>query len=381
MPIKNSRLRRLNLRVALVHEFLVQLGGAERILAALSDLFPQADIYTLICNEQRFRLLSDRHKIYPSFIQKLPLGVAQYKKYLALMPKAIESFNFDGYDLVISDASSFAKGAITHPPTIHVCYCHTPTRFIWLETEYYVKTTGVPRWLGPVVIRLLKKMRQWDYRAAKRPDIFIANSKNVQNRIKTIYHRDSQVVHPFVNIANFSPAKRRLDYYLIGGRLVQYKRYDLVIQAFNQLNRPLVVFGDGQDRLVLENLVKHRRIKFIGRVADHQLRSIYGQARAFIYPGEEDFGIQPLESMACGVPVIAYGQGGALETVVDGQTGLFFYEQTVESIIETIKRFEQLSFSPAKVRQRALSFSKEKFMLGIESVVAQALSRRFSRPR
>lgn len=362
-------------RVALVHEFLVQRGGAERILEAFTELFPNAPIYTLVYDRDRFGPSLANHDIRTSFIQKIPLGVKHYRELLALMPKAIESFDLNGYQLVLSNCSSFAKGVITRPPTRHFCYCHTPTRFIWLETNYYVETTGVPRLLQPIVIRLLKKMRPWDYNAAQRPDLIIANSQNIRQRIKKIYHRESPVIHPFVNIDQFSINPHRGNYYLIGGRLVLYKRYDLVIKAFNASNKPLVVFGEGQDRPVLEKMAISQKIKFIGRVGDDELAKLYSNALAYIYPGEEDFGIQPLESMASGVPVIALGRGGTLETVIDRQTGLFFDEQTPQAVNKAISQFEKMKFNKSIIRQRALSFTKERFMIRMIDAINQFMSR------
>lgn len=361
------------MKVALIHEFLTQLGGAEKVLQAIIELFPDAPIYTLVYNEKKTGSVFGKKDIRTSFLQKMPFGVSKYKWYLTLMPTAIESFDLSDYDLVISDSSAFAKGVITQPGTVHICYCHTPTRYLWQISDFYLKTAGIPWPIDKIVPPFLNYLRVWDWQAAQKPDHIIANSKTTQARIKRYYNRDSDIIHPFVDSAGFQPSEKVKDYYLIAGRMVPYKKNDLVIQAFNDLKLSLKVVGDGYGLAELKKLVKNPKIEFLGRVSDQELKKYLAECRAFIFPSEEDFGIMPLEAMASGRPVIAYKKGGATETIKEGITGTFFKEQTPQCLIDTIKRFHADKYNSRVIRQHALDFDKSIFKKKLKEYIEKHL--------
>ncbi|MDP3993895.1 MAG: glycosyltransferase [Candidatus Doudnabacteria bacterium] len=352
------------MRVALVHEFLVQRGGAERVLQSLHELFPQAPIFTLVHDPLKTEGFFSKWDVRTSFLRKFPRGVSNYKWYLPLMPKAIESFDFKGYDLVISDSSAFAKGIITHKPSVHISYCHTPTRYLWQEMDDYVANLDYSPVVKWVAGQYLPRLKKWDYRAARRPDYFIANSQTVRERIKNYYDRDSEVIYPPVDTGFFTPTSHQpppKSYYLTGSRLVQYKRIDLVIEAFNRLDTPLIVAGDGPELENLKRKAKNPKIKFLGDVSDEKLRQLYQGAKAFIFPSVEDAGIMVLESLACGTPVIGLNAGGTAEFIRDGIEGALFKNQSVAEIIEVVRRFDTLQFDKAILRQRALDFDRKIF--------------------
>lgn len=360
------------MNVALVHEFLTQFGGAERVLQALHEMFPKAPIFVLVKDEKIIREHFPKADIRASWLQKLP---GWYKQYLVLMPKAIESLELSGYDLVISDSSAFAKGVITKPPTKHISYIHTPTRYLWGETEFYLKTAA-PWLLRPLLSLIIPWLRRWDFKAAQRPDILIANSKEVQSRIKKYYHRDITVIHPFVDdrFLNSKFAIRHPDFYLTGGRLVPYKHYDIVVDAFKKNGKPLKIVGSGYGLSALKKqALGTKNIEFLGHVSDQELIKLYQQTKAYIFPALEDFGIVTLEAQACGTPVICYGKGGSLETMIDGKTGVYFNEQTPQAVntaIEQFERFEQDGlFNPWIARKHALHFSKKKFKIELKKVI------------
>ncbi|MBI3261495.1 glycosyltransferase [Candidatus Berkelbacteria bacterium] len=369
------------MKVALVHEFLTQFGGAEQVLLALKELFPDAPIYTLVYNPQTMGKWFGNYDIKTSWIQGLPLAKTKYRWYLLLMPWAIQSFDFSDYDLVISDSSAFAKGIITHPPTKHISYIHTPTRYLWQDEAFY-RETAAPKLLAPLLKLVTPWLRNWDYKAAQRPDYLLANSQTVAARVKKYYHRTATPLHSFVNAKRFtiaSPSRRKpKPYYLLAGRIVPYKRYDIVIEAFAKLGLPLVVAGTGWGELALRREfkgagLKSKNITFLGRVTDKKLAQLYRDCQAYLFPALEDFGITPLEAMASGRPVIAYGAGGATETIVDGKTGIFFDKQTPESVIQAIKRFEQIErtkpFNPRQIRKHALTFDKSVFKRKIKHYI------------
>ena len=325
------------MKVALVHDHLAQTGGAEKVLKVFADIFPEATIYTLLADKVKTDTYLEGRRIDTSVIQKLPGGVNHYKWYLPLMPMAVEFFDLSEYDLVISDTSSFAKGVITLPDVPHICYCHTPTRYLWSDAHSYLNELKYNKWLKKIIARVLVKLRQWDFLAASRVDYFVANSRTVAKRISKYYRRESQVIYPPVETDNF----------LAGCRLVPYKRIDLVVEAFKELGPDyrLKVFGDGLDLSRLKKIAgEAENIEFLGRVSDDQKAVYYSRAQAFINPQEEDFGITPLESMASGRPVIAYRKGGATETVKEGETGIFFDEQTPASLVAAVKSFRSENF-------------------------------------
>lgn len=363
------------MKVALVHEFLTQFGGAERVLLALKELFPNAPIYTLLYNKAETGKWFGKFDIRTSWLQNLPFAKTNYRWYLPLMPAAIQSFDFSPYDLVISDSSAFAKGVITKPPTVHISYIHTPTRYLWQDEQFY-RETAVPMLLQPLLKTITPWLRNWDYRAAQRPNFLISNSKTVAARVRKYYNHTSEVIFPFIEAKKIKISKKPKNYFLMAGRIVPYKRYNIVIEAFKRLGLPLVIAGTGWGEAALRRELKipdvqpvdtpgvsKSDLRLFGYVSDRKLAELYSECRALIFPALEDFGIVPLEAMASGRPVIAYRAGGATETVIEGKTGIFFDEQTPEAIIKAVKRFQTQSskFDPRQIRAHALQFDKSVF--------------------
>lgn len=347
------------MRVALVHDYLSQSGGAERVLKVLSDMWPEAPIFTLFYDKKKMDNLFGKRKIITSFLQKAPFIKSHYQWYLPLMPLATETYNLDNFDVVISSTSAFAKGVLTRPGTVHISYCHTPTRYLWTETHSYISELRLPffvKWLLPP---LVNKLRLWDRMAADRVDYFVANSHAVAERIKRYYHLESEVIYPPVDTDNFCIAKPA-DYFLIGGRLVSYKRYDIAVQAFNRLGIKLYIFGQGPALKYLKSIAKPN-IKFLGKISEIEKRELFSKCLAFLHPQEEDFGITAVEAMACGRPVIAYPKGGAAETIIPGVTGEFIEEQTWEEIVGAVIRFDSSKYNPEKIREHAKKFDVEIF--------------------
>jgi len=364
------------MKVAIVHEFLTQLGGAEKVLEAISELFPEAPIYTLVYDKKTTGSVFGKKDIRTSFLQKSPfgvtgnfMGVAKYKWYLLLMPRAIESFDLSGYDLVISDSSAFAKGVKTDKNTLHICYCHTPTRYLWQISNFYIKTVGMPKFISWFMSPVLNWLRKWDYKAAQRPGYYIANSSEVQKRIKKFYHRESEIVYPFVDTDKFEIGKNVKDYFLIAGRMVPYKRNDIVIEAFNKLGLPLKVVGSGYGLDELKKLSQSDKIEFTGRVTDDLMKKYMAECKAFIFPADEDFGIIMLEVMASGRPVIAFKKGGALEIVRENINGEFFDEQSSESVMDVVKKFSPKKYDPRLIRQYSFKFDKKIFQQKIKEFI------------
>lgn len=357
------------MKVALIHDHLAQDGGAEKVLQVIAEMFPDAPIYTLLYEKNNVnKYFKDRH-IEASIIQKLPGGIKHYQWYLYFMPIAVEFFDLRGYDLVISDTSSFAKGVITTPDCLHICYCHTPTRYLWSDTHQYINELKYNKWFKKIISLVLNRIRLWDRAAADRVDLFIANSRTVERRITKYYRRDSTVIYPPVETHKFfiSDLKDQTvnnRYFLAGCRLAPYKRIDLVINAFKQLgvNYKLKIFGDGVDLARLREIAGDAsNIEFLGRVSEDIKAQLFSGAQAFINPQEEDFGITVIESMASGRPVIAYRRGGATETVIAGKTGLFFEEATAESLANVIRAFRSEAFNPEEIRRYAANFSVDNF--------------------
>ncbi len=360
------------MRVALVHDYLNQYGGAERVLEAFCQIFPKAPIYTLLYDKEKTGLAFEGRRIKTSFLQKVPLVKSHHRPFLMLMPLAIEQFDLSQYDLVLSDSASYAKGVITSSRTLHICYCHTPIRYAWDDSHRYIEEFGYPGAVKKVIPFFMNYIRLWDEQAAQRVDKFIANSYFVARRIKKYYHRDAEVIHPPVKTQLFYSTNNTDDYFLIVGRFLPYKRFDLAIEAFNQLGWPLKIIGDGPDRKRLEKMAKPN-IEFVGQVADEKLKNYYAHCQAFIFPQEEDFGITAVEAMAAGRPVIAYQAGGALEIIRPGMTGLFFKEQTVDCLTETLKKFKPTDFNPQLIRARAEDFDEERFRGKIEEFINKSL--------
>ncbi|MFH1745215.1 MAG: glycosyltransferase [bacterium] len=360
------------MKVALIHDHLAQDGGAEQVLKVFMELFPDAPIYTLLYEKKNVDKNYSGRKIETSIIQRLPGGVKFYKWYMPLMPMAVEFFDLSNYDLVLSDASAFAKGVITSTETLHICYCHTPTRYVWDYTHKYINELRHNKFIKKIISLILNYIRMWDKAAADRVDVYIANSRNIQKRITKYYKRDSTVIYPPVNLRLFKVNENVRDYFLIGGRLAPYKRIDIVIEAFKKLNLKLKVYGDGTDLKRLERIAgEDGNIEFLGRVSDEGKAKLYSECQAFINPQDEDFGITAVEAMASGRPVIAFKKGGALETVIPEKTGIFFKEQTVDSIIKAVGEFKNTKFNPQEIRAHAEKFGVERFKKEIREFIGR----------
>lgn len=360
------------MRVALVHDFLTQYGGAEKVLEAFHEIWPQAPIFTLFYDPKMMMGKFKNCQINVSPIQNLPFGAKKYRWYLPFMPSAIERFNLNQFDLVISDCSAYSKGILTRPGTMHISYVHTPTRYLWSDAyEYIDSLKGAEKLVSKFLAPILTRLRIWDQIAAQRPNYLIANSQFIAQRIKHYYHRESTVIYPPVETTKFSIANKIQDYYLIISRFRPYKRVDLAIDAFNRLKMPLKVIGIGEDKLLRK--MAGPNIEFLGFVSDKEKAKYLSHCKAFIHPQEEDFGITPIEAMASGRPVIACRKGGAVETVVDGVTGKFFDNQTTEDLVEAVLKFNLNKVEPQKIREHAQKFSKEQFKKDIKDFVQERL--------
>ena len=366
------------MRVALIHDHLAQDGGAEKVLKVFAEMFPEAPIFTLLSEKNNVDKYYKNRKIDTSIIQKLPGGIKHYQWYMPFMPMAVEFFDLSGFDLVLSDSSSFAKGVITRPETLHIDYCHTPTRYLWSDTHSYINELKYNKWFKKIISLVLNYVRLWDRLAADRVDLFIANSETVKKRIQKYYQRDSTVIYPPVNTELFNISADLTDsrllsqnYFLCGCRLMPYKRIDIVIEAFKKMpDKKLLVFGSGTD---IKRLVKlagsSPNIEFLGRVDEVTLAKLYRNAVAFIHPQEEDFGIAAVEAMACGTPVIAYKKGGAQETIIAEQTGIFFAEQTAEAVKNAVSGFDKKKFDEKIIRAQAEKFSTGNFKRNIKEFI------------
>lgn len=358
------------MKTALLHYWLTNLRGGEKVLAALNGMFPEADIFThAIVPEMR------RHfpgKVTESFIASLPRGRRSPQIYLPLMPRASRRFDLSGYDLIISSESGPIKGIRKPAGARHVCYCHTPMRYVWDMHDEYYRAAGLG---GKLAMQLwMNALRRADRESAESVDVFIANSAFVAERIQRIYGRSSVVVPPPVEVDFFAGTYEKEDYFLLAGELIAYKRPELALEACVRTGRRIKVIGNGKLRAALERrYAANPLVTFLGRVDDETLRQTYGRARALLFPGLEDFGIVPVEAQAAGTPVIAYGRGGACETVVDGRTGLLFPEQTVESLCAALETFDAKTFDPAACRTQAARFTPEAFRAGIARVLGEGI--------
>ncbi|WP_166241158.1 glycosyltransferase [Paenibacillus turpanensis] len=348
------------MKVAIVHDYLNQYGGAERVLELFMDLFPDAPIYTLLTDLSKVSPRFREADIRTSFIHNIPLAKKHYKKMIGLFPLAVEQFDLRKYDLILSSSSAFAKGVITNTHQTHICYCYTPMRYVWDLYHQYMKEDITNPIFRAVLPFVLHRIRMWDQLTAQRVDYFIADAHNVAKRIKKYYGRESEVIHPPVNIRRFKVVAETEPYYLIVSRLIPYKRVDIVIEAFNALKKPLIIIGDGYDRPRLQALAGPT-VQLLGELPDEQVNEYFAKCQAFIMPGEEDFGITPLEAQACGRPVIAFRKGGSLETIVEGETGLFFDEQSADHVKKAILDFETKTFDRQQIRNHAELFSEERF--------------------
>ena len=353
-----------SLKVAVVTDWLTSRGGAEKVIFDILKLFPQADIFTSVYEEKLFPELK-KHKVKTSFIQNIPFSSKKHQLFISLMPLAFESFDLSNYDLVISSNVACSKGIITKPSTLHVCYCHTPPRFAWDDSHNYNKNFPIPNILKKIGNKQLHKFRLWDQVAANRVDVFLTNSKFVEKRILKYYKQSSTVIYPGINIPNPSdnithsiPHK---DYYLALGRLISYKRFDLIIEAFNQNHKNLIIIGDGNMKKKLQKINTNPNTHFLGYVDSKTKNKYLLQAKALIFPQIEDFGLTPLEAQSYGTPVIALDKGGARETVIKNQTGIFFNDQTVESLNQAIQQFEKTNFDKENIVKHSKKFSSENF--------------------
>lgn len=358
------------MKVALVHDYLVQNGGAERVLEVLAELFPTAPIYTLLYHQELMQGRFSDRVIKTSFLQRLPFARTRHRLFPPFMPLAIEQFDLSSYDLVISDSSSYAKGVITDPETLHICYMHTPMRYAWDDCQKYTSDFGFPKVIKWLVPFFMNPIRIWDRASSVRPDVLIANSQFVADRIKKYYHREAEVIHPPVDVKRFQPVVSQVappqPYFLMVGRLIAYKRHDIAIEAFNELGLSLKIIGRGPEMERLKLLAKSN-IEFLGRIDDEDLPSYYQNAAGFIFPQEEDFGIVAIEALASGSPLIAYRGGDIPEHMQEGSQGLFFDEQTKDSLKQAVLRFQQTPFDRAAIAQSVGHFDKDFFRATIKS--------------
>ncbi|ADO45436.1 glycosyl transferase group 1 [Hydrogenobacter thermophilus TK-6] len=365
------------MKSVIVHDWLISQGGAELVLEEIYKLYP-SPIYTLLYDSVNFsESWLKNAEVHTSFIQKLPMSKKYYRYYLPLFPLAIEQFDLSEFDLIISSSHAVAKGVLKHSRQTHICYCHTPMRYAWDLYHQYIKQLNLDKGMKGFIAKLIfHYIRMWDYTSSQRVDHFVANSQSVAERIKKTYGRTAEVIYPPVDTDFFSINEKREDYYITVSRLVPYKRMDIIVGAFSlRKDKKLLVVGDGPDYERLKRMAG-KNVEFLGRLSRVHLRSYLEKARAFVYMAEEDFGIAMVEAQACGIPVIAYGKGGASEVVINEKTGILFWKQTPEELLKAIDRFERLeeSFMPKSIRANAERFSKEvfrkKFMAFVDSVLS-----------
>jgi glycosyltransferase involved in cell wall biosynthesis len=357
------------MKIAIVHDFLMQMGGAEKVVDVLHDMFPQAPIYTSAYDADQMPSYYKTWDIRTSFLQRLWMKRKTHRLALLLYPLAFESFDLSDFDLVISSSSAFAKGVITQPDTTHVCYTHAPMRYAW-TTRTYVENEKLGRFTRAMLLPAAHYLRMWDSVASSRVDHYIANSSAVAKRIEKYYRRPAQIVFPPVDTGRFEIAEDVGDYYIIVSRFVPYKRLDLAVEAFTRLNRRLKVVGTGRQMPALQ-AKSGPTIEFMGRVDDTELPGLLARARAFVMPGEEDFGIAPVEANACGRPVLAYAAGGALDTQIDNVTGVLFDEQSVDGLCDAVCRADHIDFDPIRIRAHASRFDTEVFRSDIARAIAE----------
>lgn len=364
------------MKVAIVQEWLVTVGGSDKVVKAILDVFPDADIYTLVAKKEVCDELGiPWEKVHTSFIQKMPLGTKKHRAYLPLFPFAIEQFDLRGYDVVISSSHCVAKGVLTKADQLHICYCHSPIRYCWDMYNEYLEESHLDKGFKSWLVRLmLHPIRKFDAIAGSRVDYYISNSDYVGQRIRKTYRRKATTIHPNIDISNFELCNDKQEYYLASSRLVAYKKIDTIIEAFNQMpDKKLVVIGGGPNLEAYRKLA-NANVTVMGYQPFDVLKEKMQHAKAFVFAADEDFGMIPIEAQSCGTPVIAYGHGGSLETVNGGKTGLFFNEQTPEAIVEAVNKFESMGsqpFAPADCRQWAEGFSEERFKREIKEFVEE----------
>ncbi len=363
------------MKVAIIHDWLTSYAGSEKVLEQMIQIFPEAEIYSLVdFMPEKDRGFLQGKKVHTSFIQKLPLAKKQYRQYLPFMPLAIEQFDLSSYDLILSSSHAVAKGVITGPDQLHISYVHSPIRYAWDMQPQYLKESGLQKGLkGAMAKIILSRIRLWDYRTSNGVDHFVANSQFIANRIWKVYRREASVIYPPVNVSAFTAREEKEDFYLTASRMVPYKKMDMIAAAFAQMpDKKLVIIGDGPD---MEKVRKYEspNIRILGYQPDHVLVGHMQRAQAFVFAAEEDFGITPVEAQACGTPVIAYGKGGALETVKGldevTPTGVFYDQQNPNAIVEAVQRFEleKVKILPVNCRKNAMRFSPEVFRQNLQT--------------
>ncbi|MCP2026420.1 glycosyltransferase involved in cell wall biosynthesis [Flavobacterium sp. HSC-32F16] len=352
------------MKKALISDWYYVNGGAEKVIHSINSIWDDFDHFALLdfLNDEDRKFILNGKKAQTSFIQKLPTVKKNHRKFLQLFPRAIQQFDLKDYQLVISSSSAVAKGVRTNNNQLHICYCHSPMRYAWDLQEQYLSDAGLNKGLKGIYARyILKKIRKWDTLNSNNVNFFIANSKHIANRIKKIYNLESTVIYPPVDVDFFSLEEEKEEYYFTASRLVPYKNTQIIVETFNELSHlKLIVAGDGPELKKLQKIAKNN-IEFVGFIENKRLKKYLQKAKAFVFAAEEDFGIIPVEAQACGTPVIAYGKGGAQETVVNNSTGIFFDKQSAESIKDAVMAFEKIKFDPKTIRKNALSFSKQRF--------------------
>ncbi len=361
------------MKKALIHDWFSTYAGAEKCVESFTDIWDDFEIYSLIdflSDADRNKILKGKHA-HTSFIQKLPFAKDKYRNYLPLFPLAIEQFDLSGYDVVLSSSHAVAKGVLTHSNQLHIAYVHTPIRYAWDLYHQYLRESGLDRGLkGALAKYFLHKIRLWDASTANRVDHYVANSRYIARRIKKIYGKPSDVIYPPVDVDKFTLREAKEEFYLTASRMVPYKKIDLIVEAFSQTDKKLLVIGDGPDMAKIKSKAG-KNVELLGFANDETMADLMGRAKAFVFAAEEDFGITPVEAQACGTPVICFGRGGARETVRDGESGLYFMEQNAKELLAAVAKFEQNydKFEPTKIRENSLKFSRARFEAEIRSYV------------
>lgn len=363
------------MKIALVHDYLVQYGGAERVLEAFTEIFPNASIYTIVHDREAMHGVFSEKRIYTSYLQKFPFASKKHRFFPLLMPLAIEQFDFRDYEIVLSDSSSYAKGIITGPDTLHICYMHTPMRYAWDDCQKYTQEFNMPKIIKRLVPFAMNYIRLWDRVSVERVDRIVANSNFVSKRIKKYYGKDSIVIHPPVRVENFYISDQTKDYYLMVGRLIAYKKHDIAIEAFNKLGLPLKIIGRGPEMKRLQKMAGPN-IEFLGRVPDAQLAKYYAECKAFIFPQEEDFGIVAIEAFASGRPLVAFRGGDIMEHLEEGKMGVFFEKQTSEELAKAVQKIQVMDFDSSYIRSKSLNFDSKNFKDNIRKFVEDELKKK-----
>lgn len=358
------------MRLAIIADWLTNYAGAENVISAFYEQYPKSKIYTTLFNREKMKELA-KADVETSYLQKIPGAKNHHPWFLSLMPLAVEMFDLSKYDVVLSSCHSIAKGVITKPETLHICYCHTPMRYAWDDFHSYIEQSSFPWFIKKLIPGQISKIRMWDRLSADRVDYFIANSTYVAQRIKKYYQRDSKVIYPPVDGDKFNLVKNPTeDYYLAVGRLIPYKRFDLLVETFNQNGKKLVIAGTGGELKKLQKMAKEN-IEFVGYVSDERLKELYQNCKAFLFPQIEDAGIAPLEAMASGRPVIAMKAGGVLDIKIEGKTGVFFEAQNIESLTEAIEKLEKMKFNPKEIRKHAMQYDRKEFQKKVDEFVKE----------